>query len=149
MTLDEIEQTLPWGLHDALLLRLSVDWARASVTLDVRVMMSERQDLGRLGRIVITGLLFCAIDPPEIDPARGYVPVAEAGLWIDAGPGSAAGASLPSIPEGCFLHWLFVRSWNRFIHICGRHAELIWLDDGPQPSRSAGRALFPGDHVPE
>lgn len=42
MTLDDIEQQPPWGLHDALLQRLSVDWTRAELLLDVRVMLTAR-----------------------------------------------------------------------------------------------------------
>jgi hypothetical protein len=149
MTLDEIEQQLPWGLHDALLLRLSVDWTRAELVLDVRLMITERQDMDQLARIVVTGLVFCAVDAPEIDPARGYVPTSPTGLRIDAGPGAARGASLPAVPEGCFLQWIFVSDWNRYIHVCGREAALAWLEDAPQPSGAGGRALFPGDEVPD
>jgi hypothetical protein len=147
MTLDEIEDQLPWGLHDALLLRLAVDWTRAELAFEARVMITERQDMDQLARIVVTGLVFCAIDAPIIDPASGYIPTSATGLRIAMGPGPARGASLPDPPGGCFLNWIFVSDWNRFIHVCGREAELTWLEDAPQPSRSGG-ALFPGDNVP-
>jgi hypothetical protein len=78
-----------------------------------------------------------------------YVPTSPTGLRIDAGPGAARGASLPAVPEGCFLQWIFVSDWNRYIHVCGREAALAWLEDAPQPSGAGGRALFPGDEVPD
>ncbi len=32
MTLEELEATLPWGLHDAHVERLAIDWTRAQLT---------------------------------------------------------------------------------------------------------------------
>lgn len=136
MTIARIEAALPWGLHDALLQRLTIDWPRAKLTLTVRVKVTERQDFDRCGEIEVGGLVFCAIDAPEIDPQRHYQPIPRDGLWIDAGEGAAkeeARARLPEIPEGCFLHWIFARDWNRFIHICGRKANFEWTE--PQPVR--------------
>ena len=151
-TLSEIEASLPWGLHDAYLEALDIDWQNAKLTLTVRVMMTEHQDMDQRARITVTGLVFCAIDPPEIDPSRGYEPTPKMGLWIDADEGVAndeARRRLPATPDGCFLHWLFVHPWNRFIHICGRRADLEWIEPEPVASRAATRALFPGDPVPD
>jgi hypothetical protein len=151
MAIAEIEAGLPWGLHDAILEAISVDWPKAKVTLTLRLKVTERQDFDRRGEIEVGGLVFCAIDPPEIDVARGYNPVPDKGLWVDAGEGAAnedAKCRLPSIPIGCFLHWIFVRDWNRFIHLCGRRATFRWLE--PKPVKVASRgALDPklGEYV--
>jgi hypothetical protein len=152
MNLEELEATLPWGLHDAYLERLQIDWPEAKLVLDVRVMITEHQDMDQRALITITGLVFCSVDPPEIDLAHGYEPTPVGGLWIDSGVGPAnedSGGRLPRIPDGCFLNWLFVHQWNRFIHICGRNAYFAWLEPAPVPSRSATRALFPGEVVPD
>jgi hypothetical protein len=152
MTLEELEATLPWGFHDAYLERIEIDWPKAKLVLDVRVMITEHQDMDQRARITVTGLVFCCIDPPEIDPTRGYEPTPDHGLWIDSGEGPAnedARSRLPEAPGGCFLQWLFVHQWTRFIHICGRNVELVWLEQEPVPSRSASRALFPGEGVPD
>jgi hypothetical protein len=61
---------------------------------------------------------------------------------------SGTGVARVSGTHSCFLHWIFVHPWNRFIHICGREAELVWLEDAAQPSRGL-RALFPGDAIPD
>ncbi len=150
MTLAELVAGLPWGLHDAYLEALSVDWPRATASLSVRLMVSERQDQERRARIDLKGLVFCSIEAPEIAPERGYEPTPSAGLWIDDGVGVAPGASvsLPAIPEGCFLHWLFVNDWNRFIHLCARDASLTWLSEAG-PATAATRALFPGEEIPD
>src|ERR1043165_9058479 len=112
MTFDEIERQLPWGLHDADLERIEIDWHLQRVRLDVRVKVTKRQDVERLGRVTVTGLVFCSVDPPVIDPARGYEALPEGGLSIDTGVGAGdqeAGASLPKPPREAFLQWIFVR----------------------------------------
>lgn len=151
MTLSELAEGLPWGLHDAYLEALSIDWPRATASLTMRLMISERQDHERRARIDLAGLVFCSVEAPEIAPERGYTPTPADGLWLSNGEGSARGAEavLPAIPEGCFLHWFFVKDWNRFIHVCARDASLMWLDSGPVAARGATRALFPGDEIPD
>lgn len=152
MTFDDIEATLPWGLHDAYLEAIAIDWLGARLELTVRLMMSERQDMDQRARITVTGLVYCAIDPPEIEPKRGYVAIPEHGLWIDTGSGcldAAAKGQLPKSPAGCFLQWIFVHDWNRYIHICGSDVSLAWLEPAPVPARARTRALFPGDVVPD
>jgi hypothetical protein len=151
MTLDELMTPLPWGLHDSYLESLTLDWPRAMASLTVRLMMSERQDEERRARIDLTGLVFCSVDAPEIAPERGYTPTPPEGLWLADGEGVAEGSRsvLPAIPDGCFVHWLFVEDWNRFIHVCARDASLTWLDAAPVPAQGATRALFPGDEIPD
>jgi hypothetical protein len=148
MTLAEIDAALPWGLHDAALENVVIDWPKAKLTLICRVRVTERADFDRACEIVITGLVFCAIDAPEIDAARGYRSTPPAGLWIDAGEGAAndeALRRLPATPAGCFLHWIFVKNWNRFIHICARKADLGWLEPQPRRMRSGPTKPEPGE----
>jgi hypothetical protein len=151
MTLRELTDGLPWGLHDAYLEALAIDWSHATAELTVRFMWSERQDRERRGRVSLNGLVFCAVDAPEIAPDRGCMPTPTDGLWISDGEGPAPSAetSLPPVPDGCFLHWIFVKDWNRFIHVCARDASLAWIDAEPVPARGATRALFPGDEIPD
>lgn len=144
----EIEDTLPWGFHDAYLEGLAIDWLKKTVVLDLRVMMSEEQDLDQRARLIVSDLVFCSVQAPEIDPARRYEPTPEGGLWIDGGEGiGTPSVELPKTPEGCFLHWFFVQPWNRFIHVCARSAELQWVESEPQPSRASTRALHVGSVV--
>jgi hypothetical protein len=151
MTLRELTEGLPWGLHDAYLEALTVDWARATASLTFRLMVSERQDQERRARIDVEGLVFCSVEPPEIAPERGYTPTPPEGLWISDGEGAAPNlaAPLPAIPEGCFLHWLFVKDWNRFIHVCARDASLAWLQPAPVAALGRKRVSYPGDEVPD
>jgi len=151
MTFQEIEATLPWGLHDAYLEGIVIDWVGARLELDVRLMMSESQDLDQRARLTVTGLVYCAIDAPRSDPPRGYTSIPGTGLWIDTGAGPAPTAPelrLPAAPAGCFLQWVFVHDWNTFMHVCGRDVSFRWLEPNAVPSRALTRALSPGDIVP-
>jgi hypothetical protein len=153
VNLAEIESTLPWGFHDAHVERIEIDWPRARLSLTLRLMMTERQEMDQRARVDVAGLIYCSIDAPMIDPKGGYYdPTPESGLWVDSGegaPDSEARARLPATPAGCFLHWFFVQNWNRFIHVCARDAELVWLEPAPIAARSDSPALFPGDEVPD
>jgi hypothetical protein len=79
MNIADLEATLPWGLHDARLESIEVDWLNARATLTVRVRVTAGQDIDRRGRITVGGLVFCSIDAPEIDPSRHYEPVPPTG----------------------------------------------------------------------
>jgi len=131
MTFDEIERQLPWGLHDASLQRVEIDWRMKRVIIDLGVKMTKRQDVEKLVRVTVVGLVYCSVDPPVMNPSAGYDAIPQGGLSIDTGSGAGdlqAGASLPETPPGAFLQWIFVREWNRFIHICGRDAGFSWLE---------------------
>jgi hypothetical protein len=143
----DLEATLPWGFHDAYLEGLEVDYATAVLVLRVRVMLSERQDVDRRAVLRVHGLVFCSIDPPELGEHTSELSP-DRGLWIGSGAGAAGDArALPAVPEGCFLHWFYVEPWNRFIHVCGRRAELDWTEEAPMPARGRRRAHFPGDEA--
>lgn len=152
MNISDIEASLPWGLHDAYFEAIEIDWLTARLVLTARVMMSETQDMDQRAKIAISGLVFCAIDPPVIDARRGYEPTLARGLWVDSGQGAGnadAKRRLPAVPDGCFLHWFFVHQWNSFIHICAHNAEFIWIETAPAPARTETRALLPGDQIPD
>ena len=87
----------------------------------------------------------------EIDAGRRYSPSGD-GLWVGSGAGVANAQSkfhLPPTPEGCFVHWFFVQGWNSFIHLCGRDAELAWIETAPVRAREGARSLFPSDLAPD
>ena len=148
-TIADLEATLPWGLHDAHIESVDIDWPGARVTITLRVAFGEHQEEDRRAKITVDGLVFCAIEPPVIDPSKGYEPVPKAGLRIDVGEGAVprSKSALPSIPTSCFLAYFFVQDWNSFIHVSARDARLEWLEPQPVPSRSRTRALFPGDET--
>ena len=58
MTFDEIEATLPWGLHDAYLEGIVLDWLGGRLELTVRLMMNEHQNMDQRARITVSGLVY-------------------------------------------------------------------------------------------
>jgi hypothetical protein len=148
-TLDDLADQLPWGFHDAHLEALTIDWLGQTLSLVARFPMSKRQDIERRGRVVVSGLFFCSIDPAVSD-GDGYETIPKGGLWIDAREGPAVGASgLPTLPPGVFLQHIYVLSWNcRAIHIAGRDCRLEWLGE-ESPRLTSGGALYAGDEIPD
>lgn len=148
--LNAIQDQLPWGFHDALLPRLEIEWVRMRARLDLRIPMTESQDQDRRGQLVFDDLLFCALEPPELDGARGYVATAADGLQVDCGDGhgrESFRATLPTTPAGYLLIWFFVREWNRFIHICARSVHLFWLEAETRQRAAHRKSLFPGEDI--
>jgi hypothetical protein len=145
MTLEELENTLPWGLHDAHVESLTVDWTRAEVVLVVRVAIGEHQETDQRARIIVGGLDYCSIEPP-----RARTPLQPGnGVWVQPDAETAEVEGQPTPAEGCFLHRFFVSDLNSCFYVAARDARLEWVETVPQPSRSQTRALFPGEEIPD
>ncbi|GAC1469168.1 MAG: hypothetical protein PVSMB1_17740 [Gemmatimonadaceae bacterium] len=104
--MENVEGVLPNGFHDGVLRRLSVDYAQATMCLEVDfwigTMEDEDREVYRLGRVTISGLEFLAIDSPHatVGPHIGE-------LIVDGGPGqpSTSPVLLPPLGAGSFLYW--------------------------------------------
>jgi hypothetical protein len=134
MTMAELETTLPNGLHDSIVSRIAVDYAQKKLTLDLAVWIGDldtsdqvHREKYRRGRIVISGLIFAVIEPP--DPRYPFSKATE--LTIDGCDMSKNLSSelTQSLPPEAFVRSLWVNEWNAFIHIAARNAELAWIDD--------------------
>ena len=126
--IDELFGSDTWGLHDASLAALRVDWVARTLELDVRVRIGERAARVRSARVVCTGLVFLALDSERTIEWR------ESGLWVDGSDGEAARAPPnPPLPEGCTPAWLYVREWNGFIRFAAVSASLVWLEPFDRP----------------
>jgi hypothetical protein len=146
MTLDELENTLPWGLHDAYVESVLFDWTRSSLRLDVRVMMSESQDCDQRARITLEGVAYLSVERASSADDGAVCPSGE--LWIDSSVVvNPTELGLPPSPDGGFVQQFFVHTWNRSFFVCARSAALQWLEQDPQPARSRTRAIFPGSEI--
>ena len=133
MTLEELENTLPNGLHDAEVQGITVDYAQRKVTFDLAVWVGkmedppEQREAYKNGRIEISGLLFLVMESP--DPKY---PFTRPGLTIDGCDMSKniSGRLLDSLPADSFLRSLWVNEWNAFIHLAAKSAALVWVNDG-------------------
>ena len=129
MTLEELADTLPNGLHDAELLSLRIDYAQRLLSLDLRLLVgapdapsTAGREARRTARVTLRGLVYCVIDPPD---AR-YLRESGRSLTIDVGSGEpgTAPSALPPVPPGAFLAWIFVAQWNGFIRVAAHDAEV-------------------------
>jgi len=133
MTLEELENTLPNGLHDAEIERIAVDYALRKLTLEVAVWVGdmgdppERREAYKNGRIEISGLIFLVMEPP--DPKYPYQ---TSDLRIDGCDMSKNldGELLRSLTAASFFRSLWVNEWNAFIHVAAKSADVVWLNDG-------------------
>jgi hypothetical protein len=131
MNLEELEASLPNGLHDAQLCRFEVDYINRTASIVVSIWIGdldgttrEAREVYRQARIDLQGLAFAAVDPPEKTSGDGS-------LRIDSGTGVAPTSDLilPShLPKNCFVHWIFVTQWNAFIHVAAETATICWMD---------------------
>jgi|SRR5882724_2423928 len=147
MTLEELEKTLPNGLHDAKVSRIAVDYEHRRLTLDLDVWVGdmdgnahERREAYKRGQVLISGLLFVVMEPP--DPRYPFSTSAR--LTVDGCDMSKnLSTSLTnSLPAKAFFRSLWVNEWNALIHIGARTAELIWTDDSSaQGSRPEARSF--------
>jgi len=134
MTIDEIEMSLPNGLHDSELTGLEIDYtnrtAKFHINVNITPVVQEVADEQyRLGILNVSGLLFCVSEPP--DPSYPYSD--PTGLWItNSGPVKSELELLPlellgSLPKDSFAHYLFIDEWNACIYIAARDARFEWL----------------------
>lgn len=131
-TLEAIESTLPWGLHDAVLEGLSLDFVGSRLTLDVRLMMTTRQEMDRRARVHVAGLAWSVVEAPT-SRAQGESPIS-AGRLTDAEE-RWADRSLPPVPPDCFGYWLFLQDWDAFIFFAARDATMEWIEAAPVAAR--------------
>ena len=134
MTLEELERTLPNGLHDAEVRRVVVDYEKRTLDLDVAVWVGdmddppERREAYRSGTIEISGLILLVMEPPAPSPSPRH----SVALTIDACDRSddLGVELLKSLPSGAFCRSLFVNDWNAFMHVAAMAAEITWTNGG-------------------
>jgi hypothetical protein len=126
MTLEEIDLSLPHGLHDALIVSLQHDYAAAVLTLTLSL-YAKGEEGRRAGELKFDGVLYCAIDPPEAVSAFQH----PGELWITSF--SRSTDRLPqelieALPEGILKYSIFNRDWYSEIHVAASNVIFRWLD---------------------
>lgn len=132
MTLEDLEKTLPRGLHDAEVKRVAVDYELRAMAVDLAVWVGdmndppERGEAYRDARINITGLCFLVMEPPDPKyPFRG------SGLRIDGCDmrKNLTRELLSALPTDSFFRSLWVNEWNAFIHVAAKDATISWMEN--------------------
>jgi len=150
MTLEELENTLPNGLHDAELLRIDVDYGQRRLALNLDVFVGdlngplEKREAYRKARIEFSGLQFLVVEPPDpnypySDPEPSRTDICDMSKNLDE-------KLLKSLPSGTFFVSLWVNNWNAFAHIAAVNAELVWEDD-KATCRARREHYLPGETI--
>lgn len=135
MTIEDIECSLPNGFHDASLKSISLDYAQHRAELDIYVDISnpdaideDTTEAYRSGKLVLLGLLFCIIEPPDLQSAD----LNADGLWITSSgtvePGEMPKDFLTLLPTGAFGHRFFINNWNAYMYIAAMEARFVWTE---------------------
>jgi len=133
VTLEELENSLPNGLHDAEVRNFAVDYMGRTLTLDLSLWVGdmgdppELREAYRTGRLEFSGLQFLVVEPP--DPKYRFQ---------DSGPLTIDGcdmsknldtALLQSLPCDAFVRSLWVNEWNAFMHIAAKKVDILWTSE--------------------
>jgi hypothetical protein len=134
MTLEELENTLPNGLHDAEVRSLTVDYSQRLLVLEMEVWVGsmddppDRREAYKTGRLEISGLVFLVMEPP--DPRYPYR--IRSKLTIDATEVRKGldPELLATLPPDFFFRTLWVNEWNACMHLAAKDAEMTWRNGG-------------------
>ncbi len=133
MTIEDIENNLPNGFHDANLIGVNIDYVKREVTLDIEVDISSPESRSegnmenyRRGILTLLGLLFCVIEPPDFQ----YADLDNKGLWI-TGSNPVRPAEIPTkfptkLSEDAFVHFFYISNWNASIYLAAMDARFEW-----------------------
>ncbi len=131
MKIEDIENNLPNGFHDAFIKNVNIDYSENIVTFNMEVLSNnpdiDKENNYKGGKLILKRVLYCAIEPPD----DNYLKKDLESLRIDAGTLDSLETkpmtTLPkTIPEDAFSHWFFVQQWNAFIYVAAFDADFFW-----------------------
>ncbi len=139
--LEQIADALPNGFHDTLVRSCEIDFVGRSVRFEIEIWVGDDRDFQayRRARLTISGLAFCAFDPP--DPRS---PFDEGPLRIDLCESDRSIEVLGALKHHVFSGRFWGEHWNRVIHIAGEQAHLDWLE--PEACGSARADTMRREH---
>jgi len=142
-TLQDIENNLPNGFHDALLRSCHLDFVARTASLELDVSMgdsesadSDEHDRYARATLLLDGLAFCEVRAP--DPTYPFQE--PAAVLVDLSEPDPDHPVIKILPNDTFAGRFFVTNWNSFIYVAARHAILHWGPDQTTPPHTSGRA---------
>jgi hypothetical protein len=149
MTIEEVVDRTPNGLHDAYLLGVSIDYVLRTASFRIKWdigMIDPVQTEGYVeGTMSVSGLQYLVIEPPWKDArykaaTYGY----DKPSYIDGyvtREYDVLRLNLPVIPHTASRYSLFVGGWNSFIHFAAESAEIEPPELSIYPARLVDNAL--------
>jgi hypothetical protein len=122
------------SFHDAMIHTLHLDYETRVLQMECTLWVGDMdappgplREATADGTLTLTGLLYCVIDPPDVNSN-----FENGGLDITS-DGSVATTKfhtpppeLPPVPDEAFVHWFFVNNWNSLIYIAATDAHFVW-----------------------
>ena len=128
MNIEDVESTLPNGLHDAVLKKFEVDYEAKTATFSFNVWVGdldskseEIREAYRSGTLTLHELKYIIIDPPGADINFNVEPFSS-GTGCHDTESIPSTKNLPAAPEGTFRQWFFLYKLETFIHVCAAEA---------------------------
>jgi len=143
MKLEQLENSLPNGFHDADLETISIDYVSREAVMKLLLLVGspnavteEKREIYQTAELHLSDVLYFVIDTPDMK----YRYTEKKSLRIDAGRAGEKSAPAPPVPldqlpTGISAYWFFVSDWNSFIHVAAMDAKLRW--SGPAPDNSS------------
>jgi hypothetical protein len=135
MTLEDIDEILPNGLHDATISELTRDYENAKLRLKVDILIelpegsSPDANRYRSAEILFYGVVFCVIEAPDPESAYKHPGC----IWFRfsrMGPGVMPEPLTKSLSPETLCYSLFILDWWSHIHVAAADVSFTWLDTG-------------------
>ncbi len=131
MTLEQVEESLPNGLHDAQIQQLRIDYERAELVLRLRVLIGSPDqpapacDEYAIGDLTFHGLQLFATEFPNAESAFRYP--GAVWFWYERTPPGTFPALLADrLGPELQSYSLFIREWLSHIHVAARDISFAW-----------------------
>jgi hypothetical protein len=121
--------------HDAIIESIKLDYKNKEARLELNVCVGnpdaveeESRELRCSALLILTGLVFCVVEPPELqfykDKCNSLL-IGDDGK-IDTLPNKYTSNFTPLISELKICHYFFVSNWNSFIFLGANDAFFHW-----------------------
>ena len=131
MTLEQLEDKLPNGLHDAEICSITRDFEKETVTMVVNVLVglpgdsAEKRDDTRAASITFTDVRLFTIAPPTVLSACGVS--GSISFHAERSKTGLLPAEIESDLQQCNdLYSLYVYDWESYIHIATSGIRFEW-----------------------
>ena len=133
MTLEELDEQLPNGLHDAKLRSIGHDYDTGALTLCVEILTGlpanppETRFAYRDAVISFSNVYLCQIEQPENERIVGV----RGSVWFRywrTEPGTISPKLFNRFPPDALSYTLYVLEWESSIHIVATAVSFSWAD---------------------
>jgi hypothetical protein len=133
MKLEDLDDTLPNGFHDATISELTRDYENAKLRLKVDILIElaegSPRDANRYrgAEIIFHSVMFCVIEAPDPESSFRHPGC----IWFRFSrmePGVMPEPLMKSLPPEILCYSLFILDWWSHIHVAAADVSFTWSD---------------------